>query len=140
MKGMRTCLLLLSLGLACFGLEGPKSETVRGKFSRHMGKPAVETPDHKFIFLDGDQPTRAVLNDARLSGFDLEAKGRYTAPDIFQVDPIHTRALLVHKDGKLKLITYWCDTCSIRTFTPGPCWCCQQETTLDLRDPDTLPQ
>jgi hypothetical protein len=36
----------------------------------------------------------------------------------------------------VKVITYWCDVCSIRTYTPGKCWCCQQETTLDLRDPD----
>jgi hypothetical protein len=36
------------------------------------------------------------------------------------------------------MITYWCDVCSIRAYTPGPCVCCQQETTLDLRDPDKL--
>ena len=77
-----------------------------------------------------------MLNDKRLAGFDLEAKGHFTAPDRFQVDPIHTRAMLVHKDGQAKLITYWCDICSIRTYSPGLCWCCQQETTLDLRDPD----
>ena len=43
---------------------------------------------------------------------------------------------LAEKDGHVKVITYWCDVCSIRTYTPGPCWCCQKETLLDLRDPD----
>jgi len=42
----------------------------------------------------------------------------------------------VRQDGKLKLVTYWCDICAIRAYTPGPCVCCQRETTLDLRDPD----
>ena len=65
--------------------------------------------------------------------------GRFTAPDQFVVDPIHTRAMFVHKDGHVKVITYWCDVCSIRTYTPGPCWCCQKETLLDLRDPDQGP-
>jgi hypothetical protein len=63
-----------------------------------------------------------VLNDKRLAGFDLEAKGRFTGP--------------VHKDGHVKVITYWCDVCSIRTYTPGPCRCGQKEPLLDLRDPD----
>ena len=51
------------------------------------------------------------------------------------LDPNHARTVLAHKDGKLKMITYWCDVCSIRSYEPGPCWCCQAETVLDLRDP-----
>ena len=81
---------------------------------------------------------KLVLGDPRLNGFDVEAKGRFTAPDRFPIDPIHTRALLFRQGGKLRMITYWCDTCSIRSFTPGPCVCCQRETTLDLHDPDEL--
>jgi len=88
------------------------------------------------VILDGDEPTRQVLGDRRLNGFEVEAKGRFTAPDRFLIDPIHTRGLLVRQGGKLRMITYWCDTCSIRSYTPGPCVCCQRETTLDLRDPD----
>ena len=52
------------------------------------------------------------------------------------MDPFHTRPLYVIKDGKHLMVTFWCDTCSIRTYEPGPCWCCQRETELDLRDPD----
>lgn len=134
---MRFLLLLLSafLAAACFA-EGPKPETIRGTLVARSGKPALETADHRFISLGGDEPTRRVLNDKRLAGFDLEAKGHFTAPDQFEIDPIHTKSMFVHKDGHVKVITYWCDVCSIRTYSPGPCWCCQKETTLDLRDPD----
>jgi hypothetical protein len=111
--------------------------TLHGKLIVREGKPAtLETPDHKSIRLDGDAPTHKVLGDTRLNGFEIQAKGHFTAPDSFQLDPIHTRSLLVNKDGHLKMVTYWCDTCSIRAYTPGPCVCCQQETVLDLRDPD----
>jgi hypothetical protein len=135
---MRSCQLLLILGIAlgCFA-EAPKSTTIRGKLTQRPGQPpALETAGRQLITLDGDADALKVLNDNRLNGFDLEAKGRFTAADRFQIDENHARALLVHKDGHVKMITYWCDTCSIRSYAPGPCWCCQQETVLDLRDPD----
>jgi hypothetical protein len=138
MESMRSAALLLPccLAAACLA-QPPKPATIRGTLLQRPGKPpAIETADHHIISLDGDQPTQGVLNDQRLAGFDLEAKGHFTSPDQFQVDPIHTKAMFVHKDGHVKVITYWCDVCSIRTYTPGPCWCCQKETLLDLRDPD----
>ena len=136
MRVMRV-LVLCVLALAGVHAAELKPETIRGKLTQREGKPpALETADHKYIDLDGDEPTRGVLNDKRLAGFDLEAKGQFTATGKFLVDPIHTQAMFVHKNGRLKVITYWCDTCSIRTYTPGPCWCCREETTLDLRDPD----
>jgi hypothetical protein len=120
-----------------FAADLHPSETLRGKLVLGAGQPpVVETPEHKRVILDGDEPTRQVLGDRRLNGFEVQAKGRFTAPDRFLIDPIHTRSLLVKQGGNLKMITYWCDTCSIRSFTPGPCVCCQRETTLDLRDPD----
>ena len=75
--------------------------------------------------------------EAVSNGFEAQAKGQFTAPDRFVVAPSHTHPLLVHaKDGHLKLVSYWCDVCTIRSYTPGPCVCCQKETTLDLIDPD----
>ncbi len=139
MKEMRPWLTLLASLAAMCAVAAPEPASVRGKLVQRPGKPpAVETRDGKTVALDGDEETRGVLNDKRLAGFDLEAKGHFTAPDRFQVDPIHTRAMFVYKDGRARLITYWCDTCSIRTYTPGLCWCCQQETTLDLRDPESV--
>jgi hypothetical protein len=132
---MRFCLRLLVLAGSLYFAE--PSVALRGKLTLRGGKPpAIETAEHQLITLDGDGPTRQVLTDQRLNGFDLETKGRFTAPDRFLIDPSHTRAMLVRQDGKLKMVTYWCDICSIRAYTPGLCVCCQRETTLDLRNPD----
>jgi hypothetical protein len=137
MKVMRSAAVLLASCLGGCLAQTPKPDTVRGTLLQRPGKPpAIETAGHHIVSLDGDEPTKGVLNDNRLAGFDLEAKGHFIAPDQFLVDPIHTKAMFVHKDGHVKVITYWCDVCSIRTYTPGPCWCCQKETLLDLRDPD----
>jgi hypothetical protein len=130
---MRTCLCLLALLAATLHA----GETLNGKLSVHPNAPAtVQTADHKTVTLDADETTRKVLADQRLNGFDIQVKGHFTAPGKFLVDPSHERSLLVHSDGKLKLVTYWCDVCSIRDYTPGPCRCCQKELTLELRDPD----
>ncbi len=138
MGSMRYCLCLVAAGLACLmAAETQQSVSVRGKLSVHEGAPAtVETPDHKVVTLDGDTVTRKVLGDERLNGFEIEARGHFTAADRFTIDPTHTHPLLVRQNGKLKLVSYWCDICSIRAYTPGPCVCCQRETNLDLLDPD----
>lgn len=127
--------LVCSLGAA----DKVQPETIRGKLLVREGQPTViETAEHTLITVDGDTPTHKVLHDARVNGFEVQARGHFTAPGTFQVDPQHTHALLVHDHGNLKMITYWCDVCSIRAYAPGPCVCCQQETTLDLRDPDDI--
>jgi len=127
--------------LACLNAAEPhKAESLRGKLSVREGAPAtVETPDHKVVTLDGDAVTLKVLGDERLNGFEIEARGHFKAPGRFAIDPSHTHSLLVREKGKLKLVSYWCNICSIRAYTPGPCVCCQRETTLDLLDPDDKP-
>jgi hypothetical protein len=143
---MRFCQLLLlsAMALGCLA-EVPTSTQphahdsikLRGKLRQREGQqPALETSEHKLVTLEGDEAALKVLNDKRLDGAELEATGHFTATDRFRVDPNHARTVLAHKDGKLKMITYWCDTCSIRSYEPGPCWCCQAETVLELRDPD----
>lgn len=131
---MRYCLCILALAMAASLHAG---ETLNGKLSIHANVPAtLETADRKVITLDGDETTLKVLADKRLNGFDVQVKGHFTGPAKFRIDPSYERSLLVHQDGRLKMVTYWCDVCSIRDYTPGPCRCCQKETTLDLRDPD----
>ena len=111
--------------------------SIRGKLTRSSdGKPALEASPGKLISLQGDEDTAKVLNDSRLAGADLEAIGHFESPDHFQVDPITSRALFVHKDNQRLLITYWCDVCYIRTYSPGNCVCCQKYTDLDLREHD----
>jgi hypothetical protein len=137
---MRVCLCILALAaVSLHAATAPKSETVRGKLVVSSGEaPVVETAEHRRIVLDGDAPTRKVLHDPRVNGFEVEARGHFTAPGKFLIDPQHTRALLVRDGGKLKMITYWCDVCYIRAYAPGPCVCCQKDTDLDLRDLDDI--
>ncbi len=125
--------MLLSLAPACFA-TAPTGSKIRGKLATRDGKPVLELSDHRVVSVDGDESTRGILNDKRLAGADIEADGHFADSETFQVDPIHTKALHVFKGGKRYSISYWCATCSIRTYTPGTCVCCQAETALDLQD------
>lgn len=100
-----------------------------------MAGPAVLTARGDKVVLRGDTDTMGVLQDARLTGTEIEAVGRFTAPGHLTVDPIHTFALFAWRNGKKFSVTYWCDVCAIRTYTPGKCQCCQEETELRLVDP-----
>ena len=120
---------------ALSGFAAVPGLSIRGKLVQAEGQsPALEPTGQKRVQLQGDQPTMGALNDQRLAGADLEAVGHFNSPGLFEIDPIHTRALFIHKDGKKLYVTYWCDVCYIRTYTPGICVCCQKYTDLDLRD------
>lgn len=136
---MRYCLCILAFAVATsvFAATTHDSQTLRGKLAVPQNGPTtIETADHKIIELAGDDTTGKVLADPRVNGFDVQVTGHFTAPTKFQVDPSFQHSLLVHSDGKLKVITYYCDVCNIRDYTPGPCRCCQKELVLELRDPD----
>jgi len=77
------------------------ADILRGKLS----KAALKTPDGRVVSLTGDADTMGVLNDARLEGADFEILGTSTAPNKFTVNPIHTRAMFVHKNGKRLLVS-----------------------------------
>jgi hypothetical protein len=112
-------------------------ESVKGKLVQHTGAPAVlRTDDGQEITLSGDEDTQKVLHDPRLADVNLEAIGHFTSPGQFAIDPIYEKNMFVLKNGKRLRITYWCDVCSIRTYAPGVCVCCQKWTDLDLRDPN----
>ena len=136
----RDLLLFLAIPAACFAeaaattAGAAATSTIRGKLTQPGGKPSLELSDHRMIPVDGDESTRGVLKDTRLAGADLEIAGHFASPNLFMADPIYTKALHVYKNGKRLSISYWCATCSIRTYTPGTCVCCQAETDLDLQD------
>ena len=102
---MRFCLCLLALALSLvYAADSLRSTTLRGRLSVRAGKPpALETADHKLVALDGDDSTLKILHDRRVNGFEVEARGHFTAPGQFQIDPIHSRSLLVRQDGRLKM-------------------------------------
>jgi hypothetical protein len=129
-------IVLLALCFCCNAAE-PASVPLRGKLIQESGKPpSIETSPGKRVELSGDEPTLKVLNDDRLKNSDFEVEGHFSSPDHFDVDHIHTRSLFVYKDGKRQMVTYWCDVCYIRTYSPGKCWCCQKNTDLDPQDPE----
>lgn len=100
--------------------------------------PALRLRDGSTVRLAGDEGTLLVLNDKRLAKADFEALGERVSATDFRISPIHTRNLFTYQNGKRLMVTYWCDVCYIRTYSPGVCWCCQDDTRLDLIDPATV--
>lgn len=112
---------------------------VRGKLTKTAtGEPALQTKDGAFVSMDGDPDTIGVLKDDRLANSDFEVVGQSGPGGKFTINPIHKRALFTYKNGRRLMVTYWCDVCAIRTFTPGICWCCREDTALDLIEPDKV--
>lgn len=109
-----------------------KRDTVRGKL---VEGPAVRTNNGWTVGLEADAPSIAVLRDPRIMKEEFLGAGEFAASDRFRLDPIHKKALFVVRDGKPLVVTYWCDVCAIRTYSPGKCGCCQEETAFDPRDP-----
>ena len=86
--------------------------------------------------LEGDAQTMLVLNDERLKDSDFETLGQWKGAGTFTVGPLYSHALFAYKGGKRLVVSYWCDVCYIRTWSPGKCWCCQKYTDLDLMESD----
>ncbi len=109
--------------------------TVSRRLRQVEGQPStLDMGGGKSLVLEGDPSTTGVIQDKRLKDLPFELIGTYTSTGAFRIDPIHKRAMFVHKGGKRLIVTYWCAVCSIRTYTPGICYCCQDETELDLRE------
>jgi hypothetical protein len=132
-------LLLAGAPLSAIVFASDGSTAVRGKLALDdQGRPVLRLTDGRVMTANGDEETTLVLHDKRLVGTDFEAIGTVKPDGSLEVNPIHLAALWVYKDGKRLRVTYWCDVCAIRTYSPGLCWCCREETELDLRDPDKV--
>ena len=116
-----------------------KVERLRGRREApdedHAG---MRLSDGSFVELFGDEQTEKVLHDERLRGWDFEVHGRRHADGRFEVSPIHLAALFTYVDGELLRVTYYCDICAIRTFSPSLCMCCREDTRLDLVNPASI--
>ena len=114
---------------------GAAEEEIRGSLALAPdGSPAVKLADGRLVRLEGDKDTVGVIADERLRGTDFEAVGEFLEPGLFRIGPIHKKSMWIHRNGRRHSISYWCEVCSIRSYTPGICWCCQEETELDLRE------
>ena len=127
-----------AFAVRAFAATGPAAkDTVQGKLVERKDKaPLLRTGDGREIELSGDDETLKVLNDPRLDGVTLEAIGHFTSAAQFAIGPLYDTNMFVLKNGKRLHITYWCNVCSIRTYVPGNCVCCQKWTDLDLQDPN----
>lgn len=125
----------LVLAAALPGLAGAGDALVRGRVRVEPDRGVVLVGiDGASTRLRGDRETMAVLRDQRLRVEDFELRGQAGSGE-FEIDPIHMRAVFIRRDGRRLVVTYWCDICSIRAWTPGKCQCCQEEMDLDPRDP-----
>jgi hypothetical protein len=91
----------------------------------------------KAVALMGDEAVAKVLDDERLIGAELEVEGAANGDGIFEIDGIHTKPVYTFIKGERLGVSYWCEICYIRTYSPGKCWCCQEDTKLDPKDPNT---
>ncbi len=130
---MAVALSLVSIGALA---SDPVSVALRGKLVQQDGKAFIDAPDHKHVSLSADELTTKILLDERLNNSDFEVLGHFTSADRFAVDPFEKRPAYVYVNGKRKVVSYWCDVCYIRTYSPGKCWCCQKYTDLDPQDPE----
>lgn len=121
---------------AASGRQAAPAEALTGTLELEDGRSVLKTSGGGAIRLEGDAATRAVLADVRLHGRRLEVLGKLLAPDRFEVGPIHLKSMFVLEGSRRLLISYWCDVCAIRTYAPGKCQCCQEETALELRPAD----
>lgn len=135
---MRRRYFLILCAAPLSGAGDPAAKSFRGKLAKDPnGNPVLQLADGSRLLLTGDDETTGVLKDKRLAGGDFEVVGKLSGETV-QILPIHEAALFSWKDGKRLRVTYWCDICAIRTYTPGLCWCCREETELDLREPDKV--
>ena len=138
---MRLIIAICALGLAIpafaaspAGAGAPASSEIRGKLIQpESGPVSLDTGSVK-IEIRADKDSDSVLHDRRLAPLEIALHGHAIDATHFQLDPFFLKPVYAVKNGKEMLVTYYCDVCSIRYYTPGRCVCCQQETRVDLHD------
>jgi hypothetical protein len=117
-----------------YALQSPREISVRGRIvcvdenrartectneSTSFALEAVE--GGRFYFSSQDSKT-GMFKDPRVRARDLEVKAWVVSENELEIIKVYSV-----KDGQLHDLFYYCSVCSIRAFTGGPCWCCQQE-------------
>lgn len=113
---------------ACIVMRASGASAIRGRLAKER-----KIND---IIVQGDDSVEAVLADERVIGMDIEVEGQ-SKDGAFAANPIHTKPVHTYVKGKRLIVSYWCEVCYIRFYKPGTCWCCQKESILDPKDPNT---
>ena len=138
---MRVIIAICALALAIPAFAGspagtgtPASSEIRGKLIQPANGPVSLDTGSTRIEIRADKDSDSILHDHRLAQLDIALHGHAIDAAHFQLDPFFLKPIYAMKDGKEMLVTYYCDVCSIRYYTPGRCSCCQEETRVDLHD------
>jgi len=89
---------------------------------------ALVTDDGKTYPLVKDDGSRMFFKDKTL----LDRPMRLTGRVIPKTQMLQVMKVQSYVKGELRDVFYWCDICSIRTYEPGPCSCCQAP--MELRE------
>lgn len=116
-------------------LRAEERATLRGRLLAGE-PPRLRGEDGREWVLEADAASLAVLRDRRVRSELFQAVGSPLPQARFRIDPIHKKALFAVRGGEPLVITYWCELCAIRTYSPGVCQCCQEEMALDPRPPE----
>jgi len=79
-----------------------------------------------FEFLQ-DDPNSMMFDDHRIRKRTLQVRGWRRGGNSLEIIKVHSL-----KDDQLFDIHYFCQTCNIKAFVGGLCWCCQEE--FELRE------
>ena len=94
---------------------------------KHQHDYGFKTENGAFYSLVRTRMSEALLADTNLHSKVLLLKGRvFPKTQLFEV----TGNLHSLRDGKLNELYYYCDICSIKSSTPGPCMCCREPVHL----------
>ncbi len=77
-----------------------------------------------YKFLPAD-PRSEIFSDSRIRTQELEISGWLVGGNRLQIVEIHSV-----RDEQLNEVYYRCDVCNIKSYAPGPCWCCGQKFQL----------
>jgi len=83
--------------------------------------PKLHTATHDYVLTGQADYTLHTLEDSHLAGATLKVHGR-VLPD----GRLEVARFFVVRAGKLYKVRYFCETCNIVVYEPGPCPCCQQ--------------
>jgi hypothetical protein len=89
---------------------------------------ALRTGDGVLHRLSPTDPRVVMLTDKRVRSRELQITAWQDEDGELAI--VHLYSVI---DGQLHEPYYYCETCSIRSYTPGPCWCCQKP--FEFREP-----
>jgi hypothetical protein len=100
-------------------LDESDTETTCGSTTQSY---ALKTEDSQLFRFAQDDSAVGIFDDARVRARKLQIEawvGEKGRLELIKVYAIH--------DGRLFDIYYFCQTCNIKAFVGGLCWCCQED-------------